>query len=243
MRLPPLPPLPPHVCPARSLAACTGRRRGFTLLETALTTVIIGVGVLALLESQQAFMRSNNWSTHSATGTYLANEIRELTRRLKRHDPVTGLWLQVQGGTSTVHGWGPDSGETVVTDFDDVDDFDGITFSAEGTTDPSDGDLPGPIDAFGQIIPEILADGTVLADENGRPLALQGWRQSVFVDKIDPYDTSVIRATGYQEPPVPPDFPGLAVDKFPLRVTVIVSYQGPNETAATEVAKVVWIVP
>ncbi len=229
---------------AQRLQNRAGRvRAGFTLMETALATVIIGVGVLALLESQQAFMRSNDWSTHSATGTYLANEIREMTRRLPKHDPVTGLWLEVQGGNTTVRGWGPDTGETVVSDFDDVDDLDGLTFGSDGTTDPSDGDLPGPIDAFGQIIPEILASGAVLTDEEGDALALQGWSQTVTVEKIDPYDTSVVRADGYQEPAVPPDFPGLAVHKFPLRVTVVVTYQAPREETTTEVARVVWIVP
>jgi hypothetical protein len=218
-------------------------RPAFTLMETALATVIIGVGVLALIDAQQAFMRSNDWSTHSATGTYLANEIRELTRRLPKHDPVTSLWLQTQGGTTTVHGWGPDAGETEVDDFDDVDDFDGISFHADGTTNPTDGDLPGPIDAFGQIIPEILANGNVLTDEEGHALALQGWSQTVTVEKIDPYDTSIVRAHGYEQPAVPPNFPGLPVNKFPLRVTVLVEFQGVHDDSPIEVARVVWIVP
>lgn len=230
--------------PCRNNQAARYRARsGFTLMETALATVIIGVGVLALLESQQAFMRSNNWSTHSATGTYLANEIRELTRRLPKHDPVTGLWLQVVGGDAVLNGWGPDTNESVVGDFDDIDDFDGLTFGSAGDTDPSDGDLPGPIDAFGQIIPEILASGAVLTDEEGNALSLQGWSQSVTVEKVDPYDTSVVRADGYIEPPVPPNFPGLAVHKFPLRVTVVVTYQAPLEDEPSEIARVVWIVP
>ena len=63
-------------------------RRGFTLIETALATVIIGVGVLALVDSQAAFLASNAWSTQTATANYLANEIREMTRRLPKHDPV-----------------------------------------------------------------------------------------------------------------------------------------------------------
>jgi prepilin-type N-terminal cleavage/methylation domain-containing protein len=77
----------------------TARRagRGFTLIETALATVIVGVGVLALLDAQAAFHVSNDWSTHAATGTYLANEIRELTRKLPNHDPVTGLYFTTQG--------------------------------------------------------------------------------------------------------------------------------------------------
>src|SRR5205085_2463013 len=90
--------------PSRQTVARQRRQagaRGFTLIETALATVIIGVGVLALLEAQQAFMKSNDWSTQAATATYLANEIREMTRKLPRHDPVTGLTLQTSGNVTS----------------------------------------------------------------------------------------------------------------------------------------------
>ena len=43
----------------------------------------------------------------------------------------------------------------------------------------------GPIDAFGSIIPEIRADGSLLLDGQGRALALQGWTQSVRVEKLE----------------------------------------------------------
>ena len=128
----------------------------------------------ALAGSSTRFMRSNNWSTHAATATYLANEIREMTRKLPKHDPVTGLWVQTVGGTTILRGWGPDAGESVIGDFDDLDDFDGLTLSADGTVNPADGDLPGPVDAFGSIIPEISADGTVPVGDDRVPLALQG---------------------------------------------------------------------
>ena len=41
-------------------------RRGFTLIESALATVIIGVGVLAMVTAQQALHRKNEWSTHAS---------------------------------------------------------------------------------------------------------------------------------------------------------------------------------
>lgn len=217
-------------------------RSGFTLIETALATVIIGVGVLALIESQQTFMRSNNWSTHSATGAYLANEVRQIMQSLPKHDPVTGLYLEASGEGNILRGWGPEHGEADLLDFDDLDDFDGIVLSADGTIDPADGDLPGPVDAFGNIIPEIAANGTVLMDSEGNPLALQGWSQRINVEKVDPYNSSVVRADDYVMP-AEGGFPGLAVDQFPLRVTVTVSYQGPDDSGPVEVAKVSWIVP
>ena len=74
-------------------------RHGFTLIETALATVIVGTGVLAIVSAQQAFHIKNNWSTHASTATLLGNEIREMTMSLPRHDPVNGLAnLDTPGG-------------------------------------------------------------------------------------------------------------------------------------------------
>ena len=112
-------------------------RRGFTLIETALATVIVGVGVLAIVSAQQAFHFKNNWSTHASTATLLGNEIREMTLSLPRHDPVNGLAY-----------WGSEPNELWVGDFDDVDDFDGdgggLIFSANLGN--------GPINARREII-------------------------------------------------------------------------------------------
>jgi len=208
---------------------------GFTLIETSLALVIIGVGVLAFIEAQNSFIRDNAWSSEAATATLLATEIREMTRKLPRHDPVTGLWLQGSGSAAVLHGWGPDAGETVVEDFDDIDDFDGVRFGA-------DGDLPGPINAFGQVVPAMDAQGNVILGDDGKPLPLQGWSQTVMVEKVDPFDFSTVRPDKYSEPAAG-SFPGRAVDQYPLRVTVIVEYQGPNDAAAREVTRVVWVVP
>ena len=84
-------------------------RRGFTLIEAALATVIIGTGVLAIVLAQQAFHKQNRWALKASTGMRLAGEIRELMMNLPRHDPVTG--------TET---WGPEGNESGVLDFDDV---------------------------------------------------------------------------------------------------------------------------
>src|SRR5688572_21645248 len=89
-------------------------RRGFTLIEAALASIIVGVGVLALVAAQQAFHQKNMWSTHASTGTWLANELREMTLNLPRHDPVTGAGV-----------WGPEENGLSIDDFDDLDDFDG----------------------------------------------------------------------------------------------------------------------
>jgi len=204
---------------------------GFTLIETALATVIIGVGVVALVEAQQSFQASNAWSSQAATATLLANEIREMTRTFPRHDPVTGLYLL----DDALQGWGIEDGEVEPGDLDDVDDFDGLTFGTGG-------DFEGPIDAFGDVIPQLAADGSLVLDDEGNPLPLQGWRQAVTVEKLDPFNTALVRADDYADAPLG-EFAGRDVDDFPLRVTVVVTYQGPFDAEPAEVTRVVWIVP
>ncbi len=124
----------PGASPRRSRT----HRSGFTLIETALATIIVGVGVLAMVAAQSAFHQKNQWSTHASIATQLANEIREMTWNLPRHDPVTGDAF-----------WGPDPGEQalVLADWDDLDDFDaadsnGILF------DP-------PVNARREVIPNM----------------------------------------------------------------------------------------
>jgi hypothetical protein len=212
-------------------------RRGFTLLETALAMVIVMVGVLAMIEAQGGFVRSNSWSSHEATATYLANEIRERMRNLPRHDPVSGVSLITGGsGQPQAQGVGLESGEVTVQDFDDVDDYDGVAFGQNGNFD-------GPIDGFGTIIPETDLNGAVQIDPGtGLPMPLQGWTQSVAVEKVDPYDFSVVRAWAFFEQ-ANGSFTGRTVDQYPLRVTVEVSYQGPLDAQPEVVSTMSWIVP
>jgi hypothetical protein len=214
------------------------RGSGFTLIEAALATVIVGVGVLAMVDAQQAFIKTNTWSSHAASGTFLANEIREMTRNLPKHDPVVGLSLD-DGGVLT--GWGPNAAEFGLEDFDDLDDFDGITFSYVGTAGFEDGDLPGPVNAFREVVPQIDAAGSIVTD-GGVEVPMFGWRQTVIVEKVDPFDTSISLDDDYVEPPSG-SFKGLDVDQFPLRVTVVVTYQRSGAAEPEEVARVTWIRP
>lgn len=218
---------------------------GFTLIEAAMATVIIGVGVLAMVDAQQAFIRSNMWSSHAASAAFLGNEVRELMRHLPRHDPVVGLGLDDGGG---LFGWGPEPGENHVVDFDDVDDFDGIVFRDFGTPGVDDGDLPGPINAFGEVIPAIDLHGTELgtSSADAEPVftgeAMAGWSQTVIVEKVDPFNTAIVLPDGFFEAAAP-GLAGRDVDSYPLRVTVEVRYQGLNDVEPTLIGEVSWIVP
>ena len=120
--------------------ARSATRRGFTLIETALATVIVGTGVLAIISAQQAFHRQNAWSTQTSIATHLGNEIREMTLNLPRHDPVTNDEF-----------WGAEDNETWLGDFDDLDDFDGdgggLIFSSALAN--------GPINARRETIPNM----------------------------------------------------------------------------------------
>lgn len=114
------------------------QRRGFTLIEAALTTVIISTGVLAILSAQQAFHRKNDWSQRIGTGMQLANELREMTMVLPLNDPITGS-----------ANLGPEETELTVADFDDLDDFAGVVaesgYGAGVTFDPPINALRQPI--------------------------------------------------------------------------------------------------
>jgi len=105
------------------------RRGGFTLVETALAIVIVGVGVISMMAAQEAWHHQNNWAQQVGMASRLGNEIREMTLVLPRHDPVTGEAT-----------WGSELNELSVADFDDLDDFDGngsgIIFSGDDDTGP-----------------------------------------------------------------------------------------------------------
>lgn len=217
--------------------ATRGFGRGFTLLETSLAVVIIGVGVLALLEAQQAFLYKNAWSTQSTTATLLASEIREMTRNMPRHDQFSGgLYWENPESETGFRGWGPESGETEASDFDDLDDLDGVMFgdaAPDGLT--IDRRLPGPVDAFGEIITETLWSGETATDENGDALSMDGWSQYVEVSKVSPDNFTLALVNDATDT-------DLELDEYPIRVTVSVYYQSQFDSQPEEVTQASWVV-
>jgi hypothetical protein len=108
-------------------------RRGFWIVESAAAIAVIGIGVVALVGSQQAWHIQAVASEELATGMRLATEIREMTLLLPSNDPITN---------STT--WGVEIGEIMPQDIDDLDDLDDAIFA--------DSDGSGPLDATGTLI-------------------------------------------------------------------------------------------
>src|SRR5689334_18528489 len=72
-------------------------RRGFTLVESAVVTVIVGVGVVAMLELLAAGSVSNAEGAELTTAINLASNIREISLGLPfrdpQQDPKTAAWV------------------------------------------------------------------------------------------------------------------------------------------------------
>ncbi len=152
--------------PDARLATPDPRAAGFTLIEAALTMVIVGVGVLAMVSAQQAYHMKNDWANRTGTAQMLANEIREMTLSLPQHDPISGnANLGVE--TNEIVSGSADPQKDVIN-YDDLDDFAGMI----------DGAGEGSGVTFNPPINGLRAE---VAD-------LDRWRQQVEVTKVLPDD-------------------------------------------------------
>lgn len=59
-----------------------GARRGFTLIEAAIVTVIVGVGTVAMIQLLAAGSMANGDAHELTTGMNLANNVREMTQTM-----------------------------------------------------------------------------------------------------------------------------------------------------------------
>jgi len=120
-------------------AACRSAAKGsagFTLIETAVASIIVALAVLSIMAAQQAYTRVGDVAQKSDVALSLANEVREITMNMPIVDPITG-WAT----------YGPEADETSVEHYDDLDDFAGgggagLVFSP-------------PINALRQTIPDM----------------------------------------------------------------------------------------
>jgi len=110
--------------------AARKHRRGFTLIEAAMTTAIVGIAFVAALELFAACTKQNRAGGQMTVAMMLAQHAQEMTIGLPFTDP--------NPLTAT---FGAETGETPAT-YDDIDDFNGRSFSP-------------PIDALRQPINEL----------------------------------------------------------------------------------------
>jgi|SRR5436309_5821649 len=93
----------------------TRARKGFTLIEAAMVTVIIGIGVVGMLELLAAGTLSNSKGTELTTAINLANNVREISLGLAFADPqLPTVW---------------NTKEASVDLYDDIKDLDGESWS------------------------------------------------------------------------------------------------------------------
>lgn len=97
-------------------------RSGFTLIEALIATFLIGIAVAALMTSNIAHTQANAYGMHTSTAEFLIEEIRAMTMPLAITDPES------DPETNPVT-FGIELDEAAVTDYDDLDDFDGLTFN------------------------------------------------------------------------------------------------------------------
>jgi Tfp pilus assembly protein PilV len=108
----------------------SARHGGFTLIEAAMVTVIIGVAFTASMGLFYACTGQNRVANHVTVATMLASNIQEAMAPLPFSDPnpITATF-------------GAETGETLAS-YDDVDDFHGVSITP-------------PIDATRTAIPEL----------------------------------------------------------------------------------------
>lgn len=106
------------------------RHRRFALIEAALTIVIVGTAMLALMSLSGALTGQNAAAGQSTTALLLASNVQEGMAGLSFNDPAFANTY-----------FGPDPGEALAS-FNDLDDFDGRTFGP-------------PIDAARQPVPAL----------------------------------------------------------------------------------------
>ncbi len=135
-------------------------RRGFTLIEATVASIILALAVLSIMAAQQSFHQQNDVAQKTGLAQSLANELREITLPMPVHDPITGTLV-----------FGPEDNETnsdiyvMVKNFDDLDDFYGPTGSGYS--------FSPPISALREPFPN-MAD----------------WTQAISVENVESDDVS-----------------------------------------------------
>jgi type II secretory pathway pseudopilin PulG len=92
------------------------QKNAFTLVEVLFAVILVGFAIAALLTANSAFTIANGAGADLSTAEFLIEQVRELTAMLPVIDPETGTAV-----------FGPE--EPNLANYDDLDDFDGASFS------------------------------------------------------------------------------------------------------------------
>ncbi|MCH7557080.1 MAG: prepilin-type N-terminal cleavage/methylation domain-containing protein [Planctomycetes bacterium] len=114
---------------------------GFSLIEVLIAILLVGLAIASLVTANSAFTKANGAGVELSTAEFLIEQIRELSILLPVIDPETGIFT-----------FGPEVGETLA-DYDDLDDFDGASFSP-------------PIDAGREPLDDLVAYSQQITVEN-----------------------------------------------------------------------------
>ena len=121
-----------------------------------IATLLVGMAIAALAVANGSFTIANGAGADLSTAEFLVEQIRELTAGLPVADEDVTTWTTL----------GPEAGEPNLVDYDDVDDFNGSSFS-----------------------PPINAGKAVLTD-------FTAFRQRVTVQFLDPTNFNVVLTSG-----------------------------------------------
>ena len=119
---------------------------GFSLIEVLIAILLLGLAIASLVTANSAFTKANGAGTELSTAEFLIEQIRELSALLPVIDPNTGV--------ST---FGPETAETLA-DYDDLDDFDGASFS------PPIGADRNPLNDFAAFSQQITVENVDASD-------------------------------------------------------------------------------
>ena len=149
------------------------RRRGFTLIEAAMVTVIIGLGVVGMLELLAAGTVSNSEGTELTTAINLANNVREMSLGLAYYDPQSD---PASTDPTKQPVW--NSKEATVLLYDNIHDLD-------GNVDTWNQQAADPADGYQKFQPPL--------DVGKKPINEYGnWAQWVKVETVDPNNVTMV---------------------------------------------------
>jgi type II secretory pathway pseudopilin PulG len=112
------------------------RPGAFTLIETGIAMVIVGVAIVASMRLFASCSQQNSVATRMTSAMLLAGNIREAMVGLRFNDPISGKAT-----------FGSEAGETLAT-YNDIDDFNGPPNSVSQSFNP-------PIDSLRASVPSL----------------------------------------------------------------------------------------